>query len=382
MFEKGAYLFTFDLRGAYHHICIQEKSRAFLGFAWNDGQVTRYYVVNVLAFGIASAGHIFSKVVREVVKYWRSLGHKIVMFLDDGIGGDSYYRLASESSRFVRQSIVEFGFLLADDKCHWEPVREVVWLGHVLNMNDHRLYITEERIKRLENFIDSIMYQIRGNSSGISKVRALASAVGQVISLQSVLGKIVRLRTRALYSCILSKASWNAPVKVTLGAIDELKFWRENSSLLNQEKPINEKTVYNVKMYSDASSTGYGAYLEDNVVTLEWSESIQGSCKSSEMVHLSGLISPDVGYDVNAVSITEVVPPEVGHMVPPEIKDIRTAKDMLSGKASGNNKAGKTSGFGNSVIVGDWNCQEKSKSSTWREVEAIKRVLSSSEFKK
>ena len=115
-------------------------------------------------------------------------------------------------------------FLLADDKCHWEPFREVVWLGHVLNMNDHRLYITEERIKRLENFTDSFMYQIRGNNSGIIKVRALASALGQVISLQSVLGKIVRLRTRALYGCILSKASWNAPVKVTLGAIDELKF--------------------------------------------------------------------------------------------------------------------------------------------------------------
>ena len=27
------------------------------------------------------------------MKYWRSLGHKIVMFLDDGIGGDSCYDL-------------------------------------------------------------------------------------------------------------------------------------------------------------------------------------------------------------------------------------------------------------------------------------------------
>ena len=59
----------------------------------------------------------------------------------------------------------------------------MVWLGHVLNMSDHRLYITEERIKRLENFTDSFMYQIRGNNSGIIKVGAL----GQVISLQSVL---------------------------------------------------------------------------------------------------------------------------------------------------------------------------------------------------
>ena len=68
------------------------------------------------------------------MKYWRSLGHRIVMFLDDGIGGSTCYELASETSRFVKESLVDFGFLLADNKCNWEPVKEVVWLGHVLNM--------------------------------------------------------------------------------------------------------------------------------------------------------------------------------------------------------------------------------------------------------
>ena len=70
MFEKGTFLFTFDLREAYQNISIQEKSRAYLGFAWHDGKSTRSYVFNVLAFGIATAGHIFSKTVREMVKYW------------------------------------------------------------------------------------------------------------------------------------------------------------------------------------------------------------------------------------------------------------------------------------------------------------------------
>ena len=92
MFEKGAFLLTFDLRGAYLHISIQEKSRAYLGFAWHDGKSTRYYVFNVLAFGIFTAGNIFSKTVREMVKYWRSLGQRIVMFLDDGIGGSTCYK--------------------------------------------------------------------------------------------------------------------------------------------------------------------------------------------------------------------------------------------------------------------------------------------------
>jgi hypothetical protein len=31
-----------------------------------------YFVFNVLPFGIASAGHIFTKLLKEVVKYWRN----------------------------------------------------------------------------------------------------------------------------------------------------------------------------------------------------------------------------------------------------------------------------------------------------------------------
>ena len=51
----------------------------------------------------------------------------------------------------------------------------------IKNMNKHKLYITEERIKGLEYFSDSLLFQLRGNSSSIIKVRALASAVCQVI---------------------------------------------------------------------------------------------------------------------------------------------------------------------------------------------------------
>ena len=378
MFERGSYLFTYDLRGAYHHIPIHINSRAYLGFAWQDGEVTRYYVFNVLAFGIATAGHIFSKTVREMVKYWRSLGHRVVMFLDDGIGGNTSYGLALETSRFVRASLIDFGFLLADDKCNWEPAREAVWLGHVLNMSLYKLFITNDRIKRLEIFIDSLLYQVKQSNSGLIKVRAVASAVGQIISLQSVFGKIVRLRTRELYGCILSKASWNAPVKVTQGAINELKFWRENTNPLNQEgKLINEQTICTIKMYSDASSTGYGGYLEEyNAETVHSNELNDTEVNSSEMVHRSGRIPPEVGY-LDSVSYADSEPPEVGYIVvPPEVDYIGQLSCVGKESTLKDSSTGENSNFGSSV-VGVWNPAEKLKSSTWREAEAVKRVLNS-----
>lgn len=43
------------------------------------------------------------------------------MFSDDGIGGDVTYEYALSVSTFVRKSLLELGFLLAEDKCEWFP---------------------------------------------------------------------------------------------------------------------------------------------------------------------------------------------------------------------------------------------------------------------
>ncbi|MEW8545049.1 MAG: reverse transcriptase domain-containing protein [Candidatus Thiodiazotropha sp.] len=445
MFEKGAYLFTFDLKGAYHHIPILEENRTYLGFSWTVNKVTKFYIFNVLPFGISTAGHIFSKVLREPVKYWRSLGYKVIMFLDDGIGGSSCFETAVETSRFVRNSIIEFGFLLANEKCNWEPVRQVVWLGHLLNMNEHKLYITEERIRRLEIFIDSIMFQLKGDNTDIVKVRLLASAVGQVISLQGVLGKSVRLRTRELYNCILSKASWNAPVKVTQGAKNELIFWRENARLLNREgKQIKADAVFDLRMYADASSYGYGGYLDESLNGPEKGiYEMKKGLETPEVVCVTGKVSPEVSSKIKVYSDLDVsdretlelgcsVPPEVGRSVPPEVgssvppevggsippevgssvppevgcgippevglsvkfPERELSRNLLvssgissrgeaclnASRVNGREACGQqlsTEELSNSAVVGSWNKQEKAKSSTWREVEAVRRVLQS-----
>ena len=55
-------------------------------------------------------------------------------------------------------------FLLANDKCKWMPVQRTIWLGHIPDTAENKLYITEERIKRLETSIDSAMYDACGQS--------------------------------------------------------------------------------------------------------------------------------------------------------------------------------------------------------------------------
>ena len=100
MFLPGMSVFSFDLKSAYHHIDICEEHRDFLSFKWpsSDG-VMKFYEFKVLPFGLTSAPYVFSKVVRQLVKYWRGRGDLILMYLDDGIGGDMS-RAFQNSQRF------------------------------------------------------------------------------------------------------------------------------------------------------------------------------------------------------------------------------------------------------------------------------------------
>ena len=101
LFNKGNWVFSYDLKSAYHHLQCFPADRMYLGFQWEN----RYYVYNVLPFGLATSGYIFSKVTREIVKYWRGKGFKIIMYLDDGLGGATYYEEALSTSKIIKSDL-------------------------------------------------------------------------------------------------------------------------------------------------------------------------------------------------------------------------------------------------------------------------------------
>ena len=81
LLNKGEFLFSFDLKSGYHHVDIAECHWKYLGFTWQE----KFYVFTVLPFGLSTACYAFTKLLRPLVRHWRSKGLKIVVDLDDGL---------------------------------------------------------------------------------------------------------------------------------------------------------------------------------------------------------------------------------------------------------------------------------------------------------
>ena len=133
LFQKGDYFFKFDIHKGYYHINIFEPHVTYLAFSWIiDGQVT-YFAYTVLVFGLSTAPFVFTKVVKVLIKHWRSSGIRIFGFVDDVFGGGRSFNEAQEISVLVRQDLANSGFLENTEKSVWVPCQRGQHLGYTVD---------------------------------------------------------------------------------------------------------------------------------------------------------------------------------------------------------------------------------------------------------
>ena len=263
--------------------------------------------------------------------------------------------------------------------------------------------------KKLEISIDSVLSVIANSKMPLIKVRFIACIIGQIISMQTVLGKIVQLKTRELYKSIMSRASWNAPIMLAKEAVNELEYWRENVSCMNSTgQYVSPNLDSEVLIYSDASGDGYGGYAS-YLDTLDASVLV-GSTYPSQMHAINGLNdSCDIDMELshrqmqsgdNGCSLGESADSGAsskvnlasGRAVTLELgKDARVLsvgsvhenvhvnkallEKYLRKMLTSHEQYDHCQWLQGSEVTGSMSRSERLKSSTWREVEAVRQVM-------
>ena len=118
-FRPGCFFTKFDLKSGYHHVEIFPDHRKYRGFAWKiTNEKIRYFMFNVLPFGLSTAPYIFTKLVRPLVKLWRCRGFHPVVYLDDGLNIEDSLEHAHTASHHTRGDLYAFEFIVAEEKTY------------------------------------------------------------------------------------------------------------------------------------------------------------------------------------------------------------------------------------------------------------------------
>ena len=178
-----------------------------------------FFVFTALPFGLSSACYAFTKLLRPLVRYWRSLGLRAVIYLDDGIVAVAGYEEAVCQSKKIQVDLAKAGFIVNEHKSQWIPVKRIVWLGFELDLELGQLKVPEGKLETLRGLL------AREDNEFIP-AKALASLIGKIASMSPALGPVTRLRTRSLYTVLNFRASWCQVLMLSQGARGELVFWR------------------------------------------------------------------------------------------------------------------------------------------------------------
>jgi len=115
LFDQYDYFITFDLSSGYHHVDIHLEYKKYLGFHWTYSNGIRYFIFNVLPFGLNSVCFVFTKLLRPFTKKWRGEGIKSVIFIDDGICGSSF-EFTKEIATLMLSDLRNAGWLVNFEK--------------------------------------------------------------------------------------------------------------------------------------------------------------------------------------------------------------------------------------------------------------------------
>ena len=261
-FSNNCYLAVFDLKSGYHHVDIHIAYQQYLAFSWNS----IVYNYTTCPFGLASAGLIFSKILRELIKRWRTMGISIVMYLDDGIIIGKTKQEVLNATQIIRQDLQDAGFIINEDKSDWIPRNKVQWLGFIIDSNSNTFEVPDGKLKRLKKNI----WQNLQNKQSCGP-RELAKTVGKICSLFHVFGSLVYILTKDATQWIANRENWSLRTPLNNNVIQELEFWSRNLNTAIRMPLVTDMTRDTIIVYSDASSTGCGAFILGD--------------KTTEMVH-------------------------------------------------------------------------------------------------
>ena len=126
---------SIDLKDAYFSVPIFQPHRKYLRFLWNF----KRYEFTCLPFGYSLAPRVFTKIFKPVIAYFRFLGFRVIIFIDDLILIASSYDECLQQLEVLKQTLRELGFTVNVEKSQLVPVNEILYLGFIINSIAMRL---------------------------------------------------------------------------------------------------------------------------------------------------------------------------------------------------------------------------------------------------
>jgi len=274
LIRPGDVLMKWDLREGYFHVGLNERASRMCGIQWQG----RFYRYTTLPFGCSLSPITFTKVVREMVKFFRGKGVRIVAYLDDFL---VMFETREEALR-VRDEVLlptltRLGFLVEESKSVWEPCQRLEMLGLILDTEKKVVEIPERKLATVEALARNLSTKEWVTARELAKVAGTLTSVSRAFPF-------TKMCTREMYNLIDAANrdtwEWEQKVQVSPGVKQDAQWLLEN--LRVKQGTALWKPSRSCRVHSDASHRGWGGHLGEHIAGGSWSA-------EEERLHINSL---------------------------------------------------------------------------------------------
>ena len=247
----GDFMIKLDLKDAYFSIPIHTTQQRFLSFMW-EGQS---YQFTCLPFGLSSAPRTFTMVMKPLVAYLRSLGIRLVIYLDDMLILAQTKEELLKWRSIVLDLLENLGFLINYKKSEFEPTQSLIFLGFLINSVQMEISLPREKVSQAIQEAQNLL------RSGPASARQLAHLIGVFTStLPTILPAPLNYRgLQNLKHQILKRGGYDAILQLSDEAREDLVWWTENLPLVNGQPLVREQPSLQIE--SNTSLKVWGGHL-------------------------------------------------------------------------------------------------------------------------
>ena len=253
-------LLTTDIAKAYYCLAMHPDARRYLGWEWKG----KYYMPTCLVFGLSTAPRVFTKVMRPMMAFFRSLGVRVLGMIDDYLWAAQKERI-NDVKAAVLTVLPQLGWSL-NEKCELEPQDEVLMLGMLINAKEFVVKAPEKKVNATLHDIKAALWK-RENQQPIT-LQSVQRITGRLMSMMLAYSGM-RVFTRDLYRVIAIASEANEirklrgergvyVVVLDSKAVDDLLFWQQRLLTHNGHRINNRDEQVQFVLWSDASDLGYG----------------------------------------------------------------------------------------------------------------------------
>ena len=153
LIKPGSWFCSVDIKEAYYSVKIDQDSRKFLRFKWDE----QTYEFTCLPMGLASSPRIFTKLLKPIFSHLRKHGYMNVVYIDDILlVGESQEECYNNMLNTVHL-LDQLGFTIHPLKSVLCPMQSIQFLGFMLNSVTMTVTLTDDKVQNIQKACESLL---------------------------------------------------------------------------------------------------------------------------------------------------------------------------------------------------------------------------------